>query len=104
MGYFKKLTNTGLKQDYKLIVSCGYCGAYALTRDLERAGYNSGRYGWNWDCFELSKEIALITGYRNMKAGAPIDLIICGYEERAKNGENPAGLRTELADSLMALA
>ena len=72
--------------------SAGY-GELQNTLALESAvGFNSGLYGWNWDCYRLypGKEdknvfgVYIVTGYRNL-LGRPIPYeMIQRYEAEAK--------------------
>lgn len=59
--YRQKITKSDLRG--RVVIRAGYCAAYYLTRGLERLGYNSGVYGWNYDAFDLGGVI-LVTGYR----------------------------------------
>lgn len=66
-----KLTNRDLRNNFGVIVSCGYCALQSLLSIKNRVGYNKGVYGWNFDAFDFGG-IGLITGYRTR--GADIEL------------------------------
>lgn len=66
-----KLTNKDLKNNFDVIVSCGFCELQSLLSIKDRVGYNSGVYGWNFDAFDFGG-VGLITGY--MIRGADIEL------------------------------
>lgn len=48
----------------KPIFYTGYCELQSLVFRWEKIGYNSGVYGWNWDCYNFP-DFVLVTGYRN---------------------------------------
>lgn len=54
------------ENDYVLCV--GYCDLYNLLKCIDRIGYNSGVYGWNYDYYRIYIEnfgyVAITTGYR----------------------------------------
>ena len=49
----------------KPIFYTGYCELQSLVSRWKKIGYNSGVYGWNWDCFNFP-DFVLVTGYRNL--------------------------------------
>lgn len=58
-----RITNKELKNKYKYIVSCRYCELINLLSSLTPK-YNAGVFGWNYDCYEIAPDIAIVTGYR----------------------------------------
>lgn len=66
-----KLTRNDLRNNFGVIVSCGYCELQSLLNLKSRVGYNKGVYGWNFDIFDFGG-VGLITGYRTR--GADIEL------------------------------
>ena len=48
----------------KPVFYTGYCELQSLVFRWEKIGYNSGIYGWNWDCYNFP-DFVLVTGYRN---------------------------------------
>lgn len=80
-----KLTKTDLKNNFGVVVSCGYCELQSLLNMKDRVGYNSGVYGWNFNAFDFGG-VGLITGYRTRGADVKLSLEFCEqWEKRAKN-------------------
>lgn len=80
-----KLTKTDLRNNFGVVVSCGYCALQSLLNMKSRVGYNKGVYGWNFDAFDFGG-VGLITGYRNCSADIELSLDFCKYwNERASN-------------------
>lgn len=59
-------TKKDVTAQYSKVVRVGYCDLQYLLSGVERIAYNAGIYGWNWDCYEMSYEVAIVTGYRNL--------------------------------------
>ena len=60
-----------IRENYKNIISVGYCDLSTLLRYKEPIYYTAGLYGWNADIYHITNEIAIVTGYRpfgNIKA------------------------------------
>ena len=80
-----KLTNRDLRNNFGVIVSCGYCELQSLLSTKNRVGYNKGLYGWNFDAFGFGG-VCLITGYRTRGADIELSQDFCKYwNERASN-------------------
>ena len=80
-----KLTKTDLRNNFGVIVSCGYCELQSLLNMKSRIGYNKGVYGWNFDAFDFGG-VCLITGYRTRGADVRLAMEFCKrWEERARN-------------------
>lgn len=80
-----KLTKTDLKNNFGVIVSCGYCALQSLLNMKSRVGYNKGVYGWNFDAFDFGG-VGLITGYRTRGADIALSKDFCNrWNERASN-------------------
>lgn len=60
-----ELTNKAVKTYFRNIRSCGYCEIQFLLRGLQPIAYTSGKYGWNYDVYNIYG-ITICTGYRNM--------------------------------------
>lgn len=73
-----KLTKPDLKNNFGVIVSCGYCELQSLLNMKSRVGYNKGVYGWNFDVFDFGG-VGLITGYRTRGADIDLPLNFCKY-------------------------
>ena len=62
----KSMTRRELQERYPHVIEVGYCNAQYLLNGLNRIGYNSGLYGWNWSAYDLGQGVAICTGYRNL--------------------------------------
>ena len=71
-------------------VKKGYCclqddGLSRYSEGVKEIGTNSGVYGWNCDIYvDNARDIAITTGYRNMRGQRIPDEIIRKYDEIAK--------------------
>ena len=80
-----KITKTDLKNNFGIIVSCGYCELQTLLNMKNRVGYNKGVYGWNFDVFDFGG-VGLITGYRTRGADVRLSMEFCEcWDKRARN-------------------
>ena len=80
-----KLTNNDLRNNFGVIVSCGYCELQSILNMKSRVGYNNGVYGWNFDAFDFGG-VCLITGYRIRGADIKLSQDFCErWNERARN-------------------
>ena len=81
-----KLTKKDLRNNFGVIISCGYCELQSLLNLKSRVGYNKGVYGWNFDAFDFGG-VGLITGYRTRGAAdIVLSLDFCKYwNERASD-------------------
>ncbi len=63
----KKYTNTEIKR-FNKVIDLGYTTNESLLFGRNRAGYNSGTYGWNYDVYTVYSpkygRVALLRGYR----------------------------------------
>ena len=66
-----------IKNGYRKVFRCGYCELQSIYRCKEAAFYNCGVYGWNCDIYvDRKRDIAITTGYRNMRGrNIPHELI-----------------------------
>lgn len=57
----------------------------SLLYGIERIGYNSGIYGWNWDAYFIHG-VVFCEGYRNLPGYLTKEerTIIASYEEKAR--------------------
>lgn len=77
-----KATKTQIKNNFKNIISIGYCDIQYLTYYKNPFAYSSGAYGWNCDYYEI-ENVCLSTGYSPI--GKDIDYeIIRKYELKAR--------------------
>lgn len=57
-----------VKALWKNVYQCGYCDLQFIMKGEEPTYYNSGVYGWNCDVYtDFKRDIAITTGYRNMR-------------------------------------
>ena len=80
-----KLTNKDLRNNFGVVVSCGYCALQSLLNIKKRVGYNKGVYGWNFDAFDFGG-VGLITGYRTRGADIALSMDFCKeWDNKARN-------------------
>jgi len=78
-----KLKEKDLKNDFRKVISIGYCQAQTLLKYKAPIGYTSGTYGWNSDIY-LIDNIYISTGYRPISNININYELIESYEKRAK--------------------
>lgn len=76
-----------------------YCAGYADLQHImvgyDATYYNSGIYGWNFDCYvDYRTDAAITTGYRNTIGVKIPREIIDKYENKAKEILNGTGWET----------
>ena len=89
-----KISMKDICQSWKHIYYCSYCDLQDIMRYEEPTYYNSGVYGWNCDIYTYySRNIAITTGYRNMRGKRIPSELIKKYAdiansimEQSKNG------------------
>ena len=81
-----KATRKDIRLLYKNVFQCGYCELQEIMNGVEPRFYNSGVYGWNWDCYTNSiLDIAITTGYRNTTGKEISADLIRKYRDNAEN-------------------
>ena len=83
---------TKIKTDMKRISSgfrkvfrAGYCNLQYIYRYEDPQFYNCGVYGWNCDIYvDYRRDIAITTGYRNMRGKSIPHELIKKYSEIAE--------------------
>ncbi len=101
-----KLTKNDLRNNFGVIVSCGYCKLQSLLNTKSRIGYNKGIFGWNFDAFDFGG-VCLITGYRTRGADIKLEMEFCKrWNERARNAtyEETKQILAEFEGELQSLA
>lgn len=79
-----KTTKKYIKANYNYILNTSYGNADYLLTGIEPRYYNAGIYGWNWNGYELTENLCIITGYRNT-LGQDVDQeVLKYYENQAK--------------------
>ena len=87
---------TKINKYWNYVFYAGYCDLYDIFTGYEPQFYNSGVYGWNCDIYcDYTKDIAITTGYRNMKGKRIPTEIISKYTEIAKEIKNNTKLKYE---------
>lgn len=66
-----------LNNGFRKVFRAGYCDLQYIYKYNDPQFYNCGVYGWNCDIYvDYKRDIAITTGYRNMRgASIPYDLI-----------------------------
>ena len=71
--------------NYNKVFRAGYCDLQYIMKYEDPIYYNSGVYGWNCDVYcDFAKDIAITTGYRNMRGERITDEILEKYTAIAK--------------------
>ena len=74
-----------IRQNWNKVFQCGYCDLQYIMKHEEPSYYNAGVYGWNCDVYcDYARDIAITTGYRNMRGRAIPHEIIEKYSNIAK--------------------
>ena len=66
-----------INNGFRKVFQTGYCDLQCIYTYEEPQYYNCGVYGWNCDIYvDYKRDIAITTGYRNMRgASIPYELI-----------------------------
>ena len=66
-----------ISSGFRKVFQAGYCDLQYIYKYEEPQFYNCGVYGWNCDIYvDYKRDIAITTGYRNMRGKQiPYDLI-----------------------------
>ena len=78
-----KVSKKEIKENFRNIITIGYCEAQFLLRYKEADYYSAGVYGWSCDYYKINNNTIISTGY------APVDAIrnyklVKKYEEKAR--------------------
>lgn len=80
-----KTTMKYIENLYSKVFRCGYCDLQYIFRYEDAMYYNAGVYGWNCDIYvDFQHDIAITTGYRNMRGIRIPDEILEKYTKIAK--------------------
>ena len=75
-----------INNGFRKVFRAGYCDLQHIFRDEEPQYYNCGVYGWNCDIYvDYSRDIAITTGYRNMRGECIPHELIKKYSDIAQN-------------------
>lgn len=80
----QRITKKSVKEDYKNIISIGYCNAQFLLRALEPYGYTCGGDGWHADIYHYDADTAIVTGYQPFGNMTAAYNLVHAYDERAR--------------------
>ena len=58
------ITRKQLMETYRYIICVGYCDLYNTLSMTDKMFYNSGKYGWNYSVYEVTRDTCICTGYR----------------------------------------
>ena len=78
-----KTTKKAITQNYRNVISIGYCDAQYLLQGKNPIAYNAGVYGWNADIYDING-VAIVTGYRPFGNISPDYKTIKKYEDEAR--------------------
>lgn len=63
-----KVSMTDITKNWRKVFRCGYCDLHNIMYTNDPQYYNCGVYGWNCDIYvDYKRDIAITTGYRNMR-------------------------------------
>jgi hypothetical protein len=95
-----KTTQKNIKENYRAIISIGYCDAWYLLYFENPIAFTSGVYGWNADIYEKNG-VAIVTGYRPF-GNIHVDYdVIREYNNRAKEVINNNSIEYETKKELV---
>lgn len=85
MGRKIETTMKAICNNWNKVFRAGYCDLQYIMKYEDAAYYNAGVYGWNCDVYvHWGKDIAITTGYRNMRGRTIPSEIIKKYSDIAK--------------------
>lgn len=85
MSKIKTSMNT-ITKNFNKVFRAGYCDLNYIFYHDEPQYYNCGAYGWNCDIYiDYKRDIAITTGYRNMRGKSIPHELLKKYTENAKN-------------------
>ena len=80
-----KIDMKSINHGFRKVFRAGYCDLQYIYRYEDPQFYNCGVYGWNCDIYvDYKRDIAITTGYRNMRGKNIPHEIIKKYSEIAK--------------------
>ena len=81
-----KTTMKNITERFHKVFRIGYCDLQNIFKYEEAQYYNSGVYGWNCDIYaDYNRNIAICSGYRNMRGERIPSEIFEKYDTIAKN-------------------
>ena len=79
-----KVTKKEIKENYKNVISVGYCELQFLLKGKNPNFYTSGIYGWGADIYQISNTACIVTGYQPFGNIEIERNTIQKYEEKAR--------------------
>ena len=79
-----KVTKKEIKENYKNVISVGYCELQYLLRGKNPNFYTSGVYDWGADIYQINYNTCIVTGYRSFGNIKIERDTIQKYEEKAR--------------------
>ena len=80
-----KISMTKVSRNWRYVFYAGYCDLQDIMRGVYPNAYNAGNYGWNCDIyFDYSRDIAINTGYRNLRGKRIPSELIKEFSDIAK--------------------
>lgn len=70
-----KVTKKAIMENFKTIISAGYCECDYLLKNTTPMYYTERVYGWNSDIYILDSDTVIVTGYRPFGTDSFRDLI-----------------------------
>lgn len=81
----RKIAMTYITGSFSKVWRCGYCDLQYIMKGTDATYYNAGIYGWNCDVYvDYMHDVAITTGYRNMRGERIPDEVIDEFTARAK--------------------
>ena len=80
-----KIDMKRINNGFRKVFRAGYCDLCYIFMYENPQYYNSGVYGWNCDIYvDYKRDIAITTGYRNMRGASIPHELIKKYSDIAK--------------------
>lgn len=79
-----QVTKKMIKENYKNIISIGYCNVQNMLKGKNATMYSAGIYGWACDYYVIDNETIISTGYSPIGNDVSSE-IIKKYETRSEN-------------------
>ena len=70
-----KTTNREIRSGSRIVLKVGYCTLQSLLRNKSPFAYGAGKYGWNYDAYDLGGGITLTTGYGPIGAALNYNMV-----------------------------
>ena len=71
-----QVTKKSIKENYKNIISVGYCNAQNMLKCKDATMYSAGVYGWACDYYVINNDTIISTGYNPIGQNVPSEVIL----------------------------